>query len=107
MPHDTLTGDNFQEFYTYNKELTEAYNTGIEQYGQPAYKAINESDTTGFGDELARTFKGVLMIELSRMGGNPIGPYGDRENINRTINENISALNNVFKHFKTKRKGRK
>ena len=106
MPHETLTKDKFQEFYTYNKELTNAYNEGIEQYGTQAYKTIDESDTTGYGDLLARTFKGVLMVELSRMGGNPIGPYGDIDNVNRTISENISAIKNVLKFINTKRKNK-
>ena len=48
---------------------------------------------------MARTFPGVLMIELSKMGGNPIGPYGDKTNIYNTINENISAIANIIKYF--------
>lgn len=105
MPHEPLMQkETYDEFVDYNKKLVEAYNNGIIQSGNAQYRPQNESDTTGFGDELSRTFKGVLMIELSRMGGNPIGPYGDKENIYRTINENISALNNVFKHFMEKGK---
>lgn len=100
MPHEPLMKkETYDEFVDYNTKLVEAYNNGIVQSGNVQYKPQNLSDTTGFGDELSRTFKGVLMVELSRMGGNPIAPYGDRENINRTINENISALNSVFKHF--------
>ena len=100
MPHEPLMPkETYDEFVDYNKKLVEAYNNGIVQSGNAQYKPQNESDTTGFGDELSRTFKGVLMVELSRMGGNPIAPYGDRDNINRTISENIRALNSVFKHF--------
>ena len=102
LPHEQLMGKEYQEFLQYNTELTEAYNEGIQQYGSTPYKLINESETTGYGDLLARTFKGVLLIELSKMGGNPIGPYGDENNINRTINENIYAFNNILKHFKKK-----
>ena len=104
LPHGELMGNEYQEFLQYNTELTEAYNEGIQKYGTNPYKLINESETTGYGDLLARTFKGVLLIELSRMGGNPIGPYGDQENINRTINENLSAINNLLKYIKKKTK---
>ena len=100
LPHQELMDNSYHEFLQYNTELTEIYNEGIQKYGSNPYKLITESETTGYGDLLARTFKGVLLIELSKMGGNPIGPYGDKENINKTINENISAINNILKYFK-------
>ena len=100
LPHQPLMKNNYETFLNYNTELVHAYNEGIEKFGTQPYRLINESETTGYGDLLARTFKGVLMIELSRMGGNPIGPYGDKSNIYNTINENISGVNNILKKIK-------
>ena len=48
------------------------------------------------------TFPGVLMIELSKMGGNPIGPYGDTNNIYNVFHDNIDAINMLIKYFKNK-----
>ena len=36
------------------------------------------------------------------MGGNPLGPYGDKENIERVYEENINALDSIFIHQKRK-----
>ena len=36
------------------------------------------------------------------MGGNPIAPYGDTDNIYRTVNENLKAINSLLKYFKEK-----
>jgi hypothetical protein len=54
------------------------------------------SDTTGFGDELRRTYPGVLLIELSKMGGNPLAPYGDKENIYNVMTTNQMAVKNLI-----------
>ena len=99
MPHKQLMEKNYEQYLEYNQELLQVYNEGIIETGRQEYRPINESDTTGYGDLLARTFPGVLMIELSKMGGNPIGPYGDKTNIYNTINENISAIANIIKYF--------
>lgn len=41
-----------------------------------------------------------LLIELSGMGGNPIGPYGDLEgNYNNIINSNIEAYASFLKNY--------
>ena len=41
-----------------------------------------------------------LLIELSPMGGNPIGPYGDKKgNYNKTIESNIKAFKSSMKIF--------
>ena len=35
---------------------------------------------TGIGDLLREKYRNAYLLELSKMGGNPIGPYGDRKN---------------------------
>ena len=41
-----------------------------------------------------------LLIELSPMGGNPIGPYGDKKgNYKKTIESNIKAFKSSMKVF--------
>ena len=67
------------------------------------YKILNESDSTGYGDYLRRTYPGVLLIELSKMGGNPLGPYGDKNNIYEVFNENTKALTSIIKHLTRRR----
>lgn len=85
--------NNYQEYKQYNEELATIYQT------QTSYKLLEESSTTGYGDYLRRTYPGVLLIELSKMGGNPIGPYGDINNIYRVFEHNTAALNNLFGYF--------
>ena len=91
---------NNEKFINYNTNLAQAYNEGITKYNNSEYKLIEKTSNTGYGDQLRKTFKGVLLIELSKMGGNPIGPYGDKKNIYNTINENISGINNLLKKLK-------
>ena len=52
-----------------------------------------------YGDLLRKTFPGVLMIELSLMGGNPLAPYGDINNIYRTYNDNLKAFDDVLSYM--------
>lgn len=90
-------------FDQYNQELAEAYNEGITEYRNSPYRKIEEISTTGYGDVLRKKYPGVLLIELSKMGGNPIGPYGDITNIEATIKENISGVNKMLKYLKQKK----
>ena len=75
----------------YNNALAEVYVESSD------YKIVKEGENTGYGDYLRSTFPGVLLIELSKMGGNPIGPYGDTNNYNLTIDSNIKAVNDLIK----------
>lgn len=101
-PYESLMNEKeYNEFYNYNKELALLYQENTN------YKILEESDTTGYGDLLRRTFPGVLMIELSKMGGNPIGPYGDKDNIYNTINDNFSAIENILYYLKKRIKSNK
>ena len=61
---------------------------------------MEDADTSGYGDLLRRTFPGVLLIELSKMGGNPIAPYGDKNNIYNTFRDNLIAVDNLFGYLK-------
>ena len=94
QPNETyMDEEKYQEFMIYNTKLAEIYGNTAD------YKLLNNHDISGTGDLLRRTFPGVLLIELSKMGGNPIGPYGDIDNINRTINDNINAFSELLKYY--------
>ena len=47
---------------------------------------------TSVNDELRLKYPGDILIELSPMGGNPIGPFGDPNNIKSTIESNIQSF---------------
>ena len=43
-------------------------------------------------DQLRQKYPGNILVELSPMGGNPIGPFGDPNNIKSTIESNIQSF---------------
>lgn len=43
-------------------------------------------------DQLRQKYPGNILVELSPMGGNPIGPFGDPNNIKSTIESNILSF---------------
>ena len=43
-------------------------------------------------DQLRQKYPGNILVELSPMGGNPIGPFGDPINIKNTIESNIYSF---------------
>ena len=60
---------------------------------KPGYKIVSDPDINGFDEFLRVKYPAVLLIELSYMGGNPIGPFGDLDNnYYPTIENNIKAL---------------
>ena len=93
---DALSDKTYHNILQYNQELAFYYNQKTQ------YQLLDESSLTGYGDYLRKTYPGVLLIELSKMGGNPLGPYGDKENIERVYEENINALDSIFIHQKRK-----
>ena len=99
-PYEPLIEPNkYKEYLEYNLELATIYKN------ETNYKILETSDNTGYGDKLRRTFPRVLLIELSKMGGNPLGPYGDKNNIIDTIEKNINAIEKILNHYsKTKNK---
>lgn len=52
---------------------------------------------SGTGDMIRQMLPGSLIIELSKMGGNPLGPYGDKEdNYKKVINTNLLAFHEIL-----------
>ena len=88
----------YLSFLKYNYELAFFYSQ------KTSYQMLECSDKSGYGDYLRRTYPGVLMIELSKMGGNPIGPYGDVNNIAKVFSDNIQAVDSVMLNSKIKMK---
>lgn len=86
----------YKYFEQYNNEMACCYEKAT------GYRLISGSDNTGYGDLLRRTFPGVLLVELSKMGGNPIAPYGDKNNIYNTFKANYKALDDLLGYFKKK-----
>lgn len=94
QPFEELMDENtYQDFFQYNKELAMCYHQATD------YQLLNSSGSSGYGDYLRRSYPGVLLIELSKMGGNPIGPYGDKNNIYHVFSDNTTALKNLFMYF--------
>lgn len=99
QPYEGLMDEKkYLSFLKYNYELAFFYSQ------KTSYQMLERSDKTGYGDYLRRTYPGVLMIELSKMGGNPIGPYGDVNNIAKVFSENIQAVDSVMLNSKIKMK---
>lgn len=89
-----LSKEKYNYFYKFNHSLATIYQQTTD------YKILEDADTSGYGDLLRRTFPGVLLIELSKMGGNPIAPYGDKNNIYNTFRDNLIAVDNLFGYLK-------
>lgn len=63
------------------------------EYVKKAQYPINyQHPLVNMDDYLRLLYPKVLLIELSKMGGNPLGPYGDLENYKRVINDNLDAF---------------
>jgi hypothetical protein len=93
-PYQGLMNDkDYEYFIKYNQDMANIYQKST------GYRIIESSDTSGYGDLLRRTFPGVLLVELSKMGGNPISPYGDKNNIYNTYFDNYHALDELIGHF--------
>lgn len=57
----------------------------------------NDKEFNSFDGYLRTLYPNILLIELSKMGGNPLGPYGDiKNNYIPTINDNLKATRNVI-----------
>jgi len=74
---------------------------GKPEENYPSYKIEkNEGKRTSTNDFFRIKYPIDLLIELSSMGGNPIGPYGDKKgNYKRTIESNIKAFKTSMKVF--------
>ena len=79
----------------YNELLAISYQNITEYKIMPYPKQL-----TGTGDMIRMLLPGFLLIELSKMGGNPLGPYGDKQNYQKVINDNLLAFNEILKAIK-------
>ena len=84
-----------------NNRFITIYNYLLSKYYQEytiknngTYNIIKNKDgkVISVNDNLRITYPGNLLIELSPMMGNPIGPFGDQNNYNTTIEGNIQAF---------------
>ena len=109
-PFSELMSDNdYSQYLCFNSSLADIYNSGISDVNSSnmGYKKLEDCGDTGYGDFLRRTLPGVLLIELSRMGGNPISPYGDSSNIYNTFNENFYGFRCLLDYYSKKINGKK
>lgn len=56
-----------------------------------------------FDGYMRTLYPGIILIELSKMGGNPLGPYGDIEkNYIPTIESNLKAVESILEYLPNK-----
>jgi len=86
--------ENNDRFITnYNYLLSKFYQEHtIKNSGNYDIKKGQSGKVTSVNDELRLKYPGDILIELSPMGGNPIGPFGDPNNIKTTIESNILSF---------------
>lgn len=85
-------------FFINNRLATEYTKATGQEYEEKTginnpYKTMGYPDRiTGVGDLLRKKYTASFILELSKMGGNPIAPYGDRQgNYNITMTANMHA----------------
>jgi len=65
---------------------------------KPGYRMVQVPSLKDVDETLRMQYPAVLLIELSYMGGNPIGPLGDKQNnYLPTMEHNLIAAYNFFK----------
>ena len=89
---DKKIADKLEYIDRVNTNLASAYQEFTDYKSMPYPNRL-----TGTGDMLRYMFPKFLIIELSKMGGNPIGPYGDINNYKKVINDNLKSFYNVLK----------
>ncbi len=82
---------------SYNQELATIYQN------QTNYHLIQNANLNSFDDYLRQKYPGTLLIELSKMGGNPISPYGDTNNFYQVLKDNTKAIDNILPSLKKKK----
>ncbi len=91
-----------------NGSLAGAYESATGNYYESVTGTYNPYKTmsypgriTGLGDVLRKKYIASFVLELSKMGGNPIAPYGDRDgNYKYTMVSNMKAFNNLMETIK-------
>lgn len=80
----------------YTKAIGEIYQKETGKYD--TYKMMGHPERiTGVGDLLRQKYIASFMLELSKMGGNPISPYGDKNgNFYLTMTSNFNAFNKTL-----------
>ena len=90
----------FKQIDDINSKMAKIYQE-ITDYKDMPY----DKNLIGTGDMIRQMLPGFLIIELSTMGGNPLGPYGDKENnYKKVINDNLIAFNQILKLIQNKTK---
>ena len=83
-----------------NYFFSKIYEGKLEENGSSYKIEKNQGNRTSTNDSFRIMYPLDLLIELSPMGGNPIGPYGDKKgNYNKTIESNIKAFKSSMKIF--------
>lgn len=91
----SFPGQNYERNVYVNNVLASIYGR-VTGYKTSGYTYLDNPGLGGSGDLLRSFLPGIFLIELSPMGGNPIGPYGDINNYYRTIKDNIAAFQATF-----------
>lgn len=86
--------ENDDKFITsYNYLLSKFYQEHtIKNNGNYDIKKGQSGRAISVNDQLRQKYPGNILVELSPMGGNPIGPFGDPNNIKNTIESNIYSF---------------
>lgn len=83
--------DSFINIYNY---LLSKFYQEYTKKNDGKYNIINEKSGKAISvdDKIRVTYPGHILIELSPMMGNPIGPFGDINNYNSTMESNIASF---------------
>lgn len=103
IENDKTTPRDFS-FYINNRIATDYTNKTGEVYFEntskfdPYKTAGYPEQITGVGDVLRKKYIASFILELSKMGGNPLSPYGDKNNnYMLTMKSNFEAFNKTLK----------
>lgn len=77
----------------YKRHLTDDQADKAKPAKEISYRMMGHPDRiTGVGDMLRKNYHAAFLLELSKMGGNPLAPYGDRKNnYHLTMEANFEA----------------
>lgn len=85
----------------YTNETGKVYMKQTEKF-EPYKTAGYPEKITGVGDLLRQKYIASFILELSKMGGNPIAPYGDKNgNFYLTMTSNFAAFNKTLETILT------
>lgn len=89
-----LDDEHRHQFTAINRTIADKYREFTD------YKLVEDNDLEGTDEFLRMQYPGQYCIELSKMGGNPIGPYGDLQgNYDKTINDNMLATSKTIPYM--------